>query len=99
MSFTLKEIDRLTRTMCWYTVLLEYISVTSNGMNGQQHLLHQYDVAIITAINFSVTIDENEACVSWQIQGISFCVSTCNFAQSDLSSYIQCFSRYCSSSV
>jgi len=42
------------------TVLLEYVSITINGTNGWQHLLHQYD-AIITAINLSAGIDENEA--------------------------------------
>ena len=31
------------------TVLLEYVFITSNGTNGWQHLLHQYD-AIITAL-------------------------------------------------
>jgi len=43
------------------TVLLEYVIVTNNGTNGWQHLLHQYDIAIITAINLSARIDENEA--------------------------------------
>ena len=52
-SFTLKELDRLMR---WSTVLLEYVSVTSNGTNGWQHLLLQYDVAIITATNLSARI-------------------------------------------
>ena len=47
--------------MHWCIVLLEYVSVTSNGTNRWQHLMHQYDVAIITAINFSARIDENEA--------------------------------------
>ena len=42
-------------------VLAEYIIVTSNGTNGRQHLLHQYDVAIITAINLSAKIDKNKA--------------------------------------
>ena len=64
-SFTLKELDRLTRTMRWYTVLLEYVSVTSSGTNEWQHLLHQYD-AVITAINLSARIDENEARASGQ---------------------------------
>ena len=57
----MKELDCLTRMMRWCTVLLEYVSVTSNGTNGWQHLLHQYDVAIITAINLNVRIDENKA--------------------------------------
>ena len=57
----LKELDRLTRTMSWCTVLLEYVSVASNGTNGWQHLLHQYGIAIITAINLSARINENEA--------------------------------------
>jgi len=60
-SFTPKELDRLTRTMRWYTVLLEYVSVASNGRNGKQYLLNQYDAAIITVINLSTRIDENEA--------------------------------------
>jgi len=47
--------------MHWCTVLLEYVSVTSNGTNGWQHLLHQYNVAIIIATNVSARIDENEA--------------------------------------
>ena len=48
--------------MRWCTVLLEYASVTSNGTNGWLHLLHQYDVAIIslTAVNLNARIDENE---------------------------------------
>jgi len=46
--------------MRWCTVLLEYVSVTSNGTNGWQHLLHQYEVAVITAINLSAKIKENE---------------------------------------
>ena len=33
-----------------------HLSVTSNGTNGWQHLLHQYDVVIITAINLSARI-------------------------------------------
>jgi len=48
-------------TMRLCTVLLECVSVTSNGTNGWQHLLHQYDVTIVTAINLSARIDENEA--------------------------------------
>ena len=56
----LKELDPLTCMMHWCTVLLEYISVTSNGMNGRQHLLHQYDI-VITAVNLSARIDKNEA--------------------------------------
>jgi len=60
-SFKLKEFDHLTRTMRWCTVLLEYVSVASNGTNGWQHLLHQYDLAIITAINISDGIEENKA--------------------------------------
>ena len=54
---TLKEFDRLMR---WCTVLPEYVSITSSGTNGWPHLLHQYDVAIIAAINISARIDENE---------------------------------------
>ena len=66
-SFTLKELDCLWRArLCWGTVLPEYVSVTSNGTNGWQHLLHQYDVVIITAISLSARIDENEAPASWQ---------------------------------
>ena len=61
-SFTLKELDHLTRMMCWCTVLLEYLSVTSNETNGWQHLLHQYNITIVIAINLSARIDENEAC-------------------------------------
>jgi len=57
----LKQLDRLMHTMCWCTVLLEYVSVTSNGMNGWRHLLHQYDIAIITAINLTAGMDEDEA--------------------------------------
>ena len=45
-------------------VLLEYVSVTSNGTNGWQHLLFQHNVAIITAISLSARIDEHEACAS-----------------------------------
>ena len=52
------------RTMRWRTVLLEYVSVTSSGTNEWQHLLHQYDVAIIPAINLSAKIDENRALAS-----------------------------------
>ena len=37
------------------------LSAISNGTIGWQHLLHQYDVAIITAINLNARIDENEA--------------------------------------
>jgi len=59
----MEELDRLTR---WCTVLLEHVSVTSNGTNRWQHLLHQYDVAIITAINLSARIGENEAHASGQ---------------------------------
>ena len=33
----------VTRMMGWCTVLLEYVSVTSSGTNGWQHLLRQYD--------------------------------------------------------
>ena len=40
-SFTLKELDRLMRTIRWCTVLLEYVSVISNGTNGWQHLRRQ----------------------------------------------------------
>jgi len=58
----LEELDHLTCIMRWCTVLLEYVSVTRYGTNGWQHLLHQYDVMIITAINLNVSIDENEAC-------------------------------------
>jgi len=47
--------------MHWCTVVLEYAGATSNGTNGWQHLLHQYDVAIVTAINLSARIDENDA--------------------------------------
>ena len=56
-----KELNRLTCTMRRCIVLLEYVSVTSNGTNEWQHLLHQYDVAIITAISLSAMIDENKA--------------------------------------
>ena len=48
--------------MRWCAVLQEYVSVTSNGTNGRQHLLHEYDVAIIIAINLYARIDKNEAC-------------------------------------
>ena len=44
--------------------MLEYVSVASNGTNGWQHLLHHYDVTIMTAINLSARIDENDACAS-----------------------------------
>ena len=46
------------RMMYWCTVLLEHVGVTSNGTNGRQHLLQQYDIAIITAINPSTRIDK-----------------------------------------
>ena len=49
------------RTMRWCIVLLEYVSVTSNGTNGWQHLLNHYDVTIITAIKLSARIDKSEA--------------------------------------
>jgi len=58
----LKELDRLARMMRWCTVLLEYASPAME----QMHLLHQYDVAIITTFYLNATIDENEACASLQ---------------------------------
>ena len=36
------------------------VSVISNGTNGWQHLLHQYDVVIITAANLGASLDKNE---------------------------------------
>ena len=51
----------LTPTMRWCTDLLQYVSITSSGTNGWQHLLHQHDVAIIKVINLSARIDENKA--------------------------------------
>ena len=62
----LKELNRLTRTMRWCIVVLEYVSVTGSGTNGWQHLLHQYHFAVLTAVNLSARIEENEACPSWQ---------------------------------
>ena len=59
--FTLKDLDRMRRTMRWCTVLLEYVSIASTGTYGWQRLRHQYDVAIITAVNLSAMIDENKA--------------------------------------
>ena len=70
----LKELDHLTCTMRWCTVVLVYVSVASNGRNGWQHLLHQYDVVIITAINLSARIDENKARASTKIGHQFLCI-------------------------
>jgi len=84
----------MTRTMPWCTVFLEYVSVTSNGTNGWQRLLHPYDVAIITATSLSARIDENEAHTSWSFTLMaSVFVHPRVTALSDLSGYIQCFPR------
>jgi len=63
--------------------------------SGWQHLLHQYEIAIITAITLSVRIDKSEARASWQIGHQFLCIlhPRVTFALSDLSSYIQCFPR------
>ena len=50
-------VDSIINDTLWQSVpcvsqmLLQIGHITSNGKNGWQHLLHQYNVAIITAIN------------------------------------------------